>query len=183
MTLSTISSYLQNAYLARQNPGLRPTSQAQKPTADASPLSAPNQESTSVTLSSEALEKSRNADMPAYIRQRSEWLRNHPNQAEAARYVERMATSRDDALVSLAPDSDGVTGVYYKSNGAPVTEASKAWFSALSETVQAERTRIYSDETARGTSPAGIYDKIQQYMATMPESYLHMACWYGSEPA
>lgn len=174
MSVASISSGLQNIYSTQRE--AQP--QATSPTASAS--ASP---STVVTLSAEALARSRHSDLPEHIQNRSDWLRNNPDQQEAARYVEMIATTPNHELVSIAPGSDGIKGVYYKSGGAPVTEQSRAWFKDISETALAERTRIYDSENAKGTPPADIYDKIQQYMSTLPPSYLHMMNWYGSKPA
>lgn len=105
-----------------------------------------------VTLTANARPIAMN-ELPGWVKERSDALRNNPNQAEAMGYVQSMATIPGGALVSYGPNSDGITDVYYAATGLPVTPESTARHDALVRSITAGTTAIFNAESAKGTPP------------------------------
>ena len=130
-----------------------------------------------VTFSEQAKQITSNG-LPGWVNEKIDSLRNNPDQAEAMRFVEAMATNPGGALISNGPNSDGINDVYYKETGLPVTPASKQRFESISKLILAEGTAIYQTELAKGSSAADIFDKLQKNMATQPDDYLKVTNWF-----
>jgi len=135
-----------------------------------------------VTLS-EGARRSASGELPGWVKEKSEDLRNNPDQAEAMNFVQSMATIPGGALLSYGPNSDGFSDVYYAATGLPVTPENKARHEALSQSITANTTAIFEAERAKGASAADIFEKMHAYMATQPTDYLEAAEWYRSSYA
>lgn len=130
-----------------------------------------------VTLSQDALRLS-STKTPGWVQEQADKLRSNPNQEEAMLTVQQLATAPGGALLSYAPDSDGVTGVYYAATGTPVTPESKARFESISQSILSETSNIFYSERAKGTSAADIFEKMHQFMSTQPNDYLEATNWF-----
>ncbi|WP_312481231.1 hypothetical protein [Stutzerimonas nitrititolerans] len=135
-----------------------------------------------VTLS-EGARRSASGELPGWVKEKAEDLRNNPNQAEAMDFVQSMATVPGGALLSYGPNSDGFSDVYYAATGLPVTPENKARYEALSQSITANTTAIFEAERAKGASAADIFEKMHAYMATQPTDYLEATEWYRSSYA
>lgn len=121
-------------------------------------------------------------ELPGWAQEAIDSLRNNPNQKEAMDNVKLWATTSEKgtggALHSV-PDKMGGTSYYYET-GLPVTKESEARFNALAQSITEETTRIFNSESAKGSSAADIFEKMQQYMATQPDDYLQALDWHRS---
>jgi hypothetical protein len=89
-----------------------------------------------------------------------------------------MATLSRGPLVSLAPDSDGIRGVYYAYTGEAATPESLRRYAGIEQASIAETARIFQDGKARGSSAAEIFEQMQRHMATLPDDYLRTLDWF-----
>ncbi|MHB0764894.1 hypothetical protein ACYCFC_11055 [Stutzerimonas sp. NM35] len=142
----------------------------------------PEKPGVQVTLS-EGARRAASGELPGWVKEKAEDLRNNPDQAEAMNFVESMATISGGPLISNGPNSDGINDVYYAATGLPVTPASKARYEALSQSITANTTAIFEAERAKGASAADIFEKMHAYMATQPTDYLEATEWYRSSYA
>ncbi|PWC14877.1 hypothetical protein B4923_02190 [Brenneria roseae subsp. americana] len=140
-------------------------------------ISSDNDSADESTVISSSFTKSSSIKSSSYSASMSEFLHNKSDKDEVANVVKTLATTSDYELCSIANSPDGIHGVTYSSTGQPVTSASSAAFNELSVSVLAGRTAIYNEETAKGTDPADIFDKIVSYMNTQPQSYLDAINW------
>lgn len=122
-------------------------------------------------------------ELPGWVKEKADDLRNNPNQAEAMGFVQLMATIPGGALISNGPNSDGINDVYYAATGVPVTPENKARHDALVQSITADTTAIFNAESAKGTPAADIFEKMHAYMATQPHDYLEAIEWYRSSYA
>jgi hypothetical protein len=83
-------------------------------------------------------------------------------------------------LILNDPNSDGVRGEVYFHSGEPVTPQNMQRYRALAQASTTETAEIYHAEKAKGSSAAEIFEKTQQYMATLPDDYLRAIGWFRS---
>lgn len=135
--------------------------------------------SVEVTLSQDAMRLSA-GKTPGWVQEQADKFRSDPDQDQAMRAVEQLATTQGGALLSYAPNSDGVRGVYYAATGNPVTPESKARFESISQSIVAETSSIFYSEREKGTSAADIFEKMHQFMSTQPNDYLQSIKWFST---
>lgn len=132
-----------------------------------------------VTLSQDAMRLSA-GQLPGWVQEQADKFRSDPDQDQAMRAVEQLSTTQGGALLSYAPDSDGIHGVYYAATGKPVTPENKARFESISQSIATETTNIFYSERAKGTSAADIFEKINQFMSSQPNDYLQSIKWFSA---
>ncbi|WP_136156692.1 hypothetical protein [Brenneria roseae] len=129
------------------------------------------------TVTSSSSTKSSSEKSSSYSATMSEHLHNKSDKDGVANIVKTLATTSDYELISIHDRPDGSFYTTYYSTGQLVTSTSSASFKEISASALAGRTAIYNEETAKGTNPADIFDKIVSYMNTQPQSYLDAINW------
>lgn len=120
-----------------------------------------------------------NNGIPEWASNLSNKLHNNTDKEDVFNTVKNFAFSKDYQIVSLSKNSDGINGVFYKNSNVAVTKESQKVFNEESEKVQKGKIDIFNSETAKGTNPADIFDKIQDYLSKQNQDYLSKINWYG----
>jgi hypothetical protein len=113
--------------------------------------------------------------LSGWVNKRIERLRTDPDQNDAMRFVEGMATLSRGPLVSV-PDEYGRQ--YYTYTGELVTPESLRRYAAIEQASIAETTRIFQTGKAKGSSAAEIFEEVQRHMAMLPNEYLRILDWF-----
>jgi hypothetical protein len=115
--------------------------------------------------------------LPGWVLERIEKLNANPDQNDAMRFVEMMATipSIGGPLVSV-PDEYGRQ--FYSYTGELVTPEDWQRYMDLGMSSSIKTAEIFRTEKAKGSSAAEIFEKIQQHMATLPDDFLRTLDWF-----
>jgi hypothetical protein len=134
-----------------------------------------------VNISSEARRLGENG-LPGWVNEKLEKLRANPDQKAAMQQVEWLTAGIEihPPLYLDNPNSDNVHGNVYFHSREPVTPENKQRYSALAQASTTKMAEIFHAEKAKGSSAAEIFEKAQQYMATLPDDYLHAIGWFKS---
>lgn len=148
--------------------------------------SLPNEASSKVTLSPEAMRRGTFADVLAGGNaMRAMMLReDNISSASTAKLAEELAYSdnRDGegggGLIDISgnlPGGDGI--VRYSMTGEPVTDESKAYFNKEEARYKLERAKLYEAEIAKKTPPGEIVNKLYGLQDQQPARFRGMNGW------
>jgi hypothetical protein len=118
--------------------------------------------------------------LPGWVNERIEKLSANPDQDEAMHWVE-LITATPEMFGPLFAIHKGPPEYFtYTYTGELVTPENMSRYTELNRSRSAETARIFYTEKANGASAAEIFEKTQQYMATLPEDYLRQLNWFRS---
>ncbi|GHU33640.1 hypothetical protein AGMMS50256_25970 [Betaproteobacteria bacterium] len=116
--------------------------------------------------------------LPGWVNERLEKLNANPDQDAAMQLVE-LEVATQELCGPLAAIHEGSPEYFtYTRTGELVTPENTSHYTELNRISFAETARIFRTEKAKGASAAEIFEKTQQYMATLPEDYLRQLNWY-----
>jgi hypothetical protein len=117
--------------------------------------------------------------LPGWVNEWIEKLRANPDQNEAMQVVGLLMTPSTDAFGPPVAIHEGPPEfLTYTRTGELVTPENMSRYKELERISSAETARIFRTEETKGTPAAEIFEKTQQYMATLPEDYLRQLNWF-----